>query len=73
MKKEITLYVDEQAIKGLNNAVAAYGDIVWSCFLGLEIPAKFTKLKQLSEEELKSRFDAVKDFYLEIEKQFNET
>ena len=49
-KVTITLEVDEAILNGLNNAIAAYGDICWSLMLGTEVPAKFEPLKQKSEE-----------------------
>ena len=45
-KVTITLEVDEATLNGLNNAIAAYGDICWSLMLGTEVPAKFEPLKQ---------------------------
>ena len=71
-KVTITLEVDEETLNGLNNAIAAYGDICWSLMLGTEIPAKFEPLKQKSEEEIRARFNALVDFYKKIEERFNE-
>ena len=71
-KVTITLEVDEATLNGLNNAIAAYGDICWSLMLGTEVPAKFEPLKQKSEEEIRARFNALVDFYKKIEEKFNE-
>ena len=71
-KVTITLEVDEATLNGLNNAIAAYGDICWSLILGTAIPAKFESLKQKSEEEIRARFNALVDFYKKIEEKFNE-
>ena len=71
-KVTLTLEVDETTLNGLNNAIAAYGDICWSLILGIEIPAKFELLKQKSEEEIRARFNALVDFYKKIEEKFNE-
>ena len=71
-KTIITLEVDEETLNGLNNAIAAYGDICWSLMLGTEVPAKFEPLKQKSEEEIRARFNALVDFYKKIEERFNE-
>ena len=68
----VTLEVDETTLNGLNNAIAAYGDICWSLILGTEIPVKFEPLKQKSEEEIRVRFNALVDFYKKIEEKFNE-
>ena len=71
-KVTITLEVDEETLNGLNNAIAAYGDICWSLMLGTEVPAKFEPFKQKSEEEIRARFNALVDFYKKIEEKFNE-
>ena len=71
-KVTLTLEVDEATLNGLNNAIAAYGDICWGLMLGTEVPAKFELLKQKSEEEIRARFNALVDFYKKIEKKFNE-
>ena len=71
-KVTITLEVDEIILNGLNNAIAAYGDICWSLTLGTEVPAKFEPLKQKSEEEIRERFNALANFYKKIEEKFNE-
>ena len=72
MDKEITITINEEALKGLNNAIATFGDLCYSVFLGLPIPSKFEKLQDLSDEELKARFNAVKALYQDIERQYNE-
>ena len=71
-KATITLEVDEATLNGLNNAIAAYGDICWGLMLETEVPAKFEPLKQKSEEEIRARFNALVDFYKKIEEKFNE-
>ena len=72
-KIKIEVEIDETTFKGLNNAVAAYGDICWSLYLGTEVPARFEPLKQKSEEEMKARFESVKALYEMIEKEFNKS
>lgn len=69
-KIKLEIEVDETLLNGLNNAVAAYGDICWGLFLGTEIPARFEPLKQKSEEEIRARFKSVKGFYEMIEQEF---
>ena len=71
-KVTITLEVDEPILNGLNNAIAAYGDICWSLMLRTEVPPKFEPLKQKSEEEIRARFNTLVDFYKKIEEKFNE-
>lgn len=72
-KITITLEVDEVTFNGLNNAVAAYGDICWNLMLGTRVPARFEPLKQKSEEEIRIRFNSLVDFYKKIEEKFNES
>ena len=71
-KITITLEVDEETLNGLNNAIAAYGDICYGLIIGTQVPAKFEPLKQKSEEETRARFNALVDFYKKIEEKFNE-
>lgn len=72
-KIKIEVEIDETTFKGLNNAVAAYGDLCWSLILGTEVPIRFEPLKQKSEEEMKARFESVKALYEMIEKEFNKS
>ncbi len=72
-KITITLEVDETTLNGLNNAVAAYGDLCWGLFLGTQVPDKFEILKQKSTEEMRARFESVKELYQKIEQKFNES
>lgn len=51
----------------INNAMVAYGDIVYSIILGCEIPNKFQPLAKLDEEELAKRFNCLRDIYKQIE------
>lgn len=70
-KIKIEVEIDETTFNGLNNAVAAYGDICWSLYLGTEVPIRFEPLKQKSEEEIRARYNALADFYKIIEQEFN--
>ena len=72
MEKQITITINDETLKGLNNAIATYGDLCYAISLGASIPSKFEKLQELSDEELKARFNAVKALYTELEKQYNE-
>lgn len=71
-KITITLEVDEQTFNGLNNAVAAYGDICCGLIFGTQVPARFEPLRLKSEEEIRTRFNSLVDFYRKIEEKFNE-
>lgn len=72
MEKKITITINDETLKGLNNAIALYGDLCFAISLGTSVPSKFEKLQELSDEELKARFDAVKTLYTELEKQYKE-
>ena len=57
-------------INALNTATNAYGDICSSILLGLDPQIRIKKyepLADLSDGELKKRFDALKDIYLQFE------
>ena len=51
-KKEICITVDKKTVDNLHNAIVAYLDILDRCYLGLELPGKFEKLAELSDEEI---------------------
>jgi hypothetical protein len=70
-KIKIEVEIDETTFNGLNNAVAAYGDLCWNLFLGTQVPTKFEILRQFSDEEMKARFESVKALYEIIEKEFD--
>ena len=72
MEKKVTITINDETLKGLNNAIAAYGDLCYAILLGTTIPSKFEKLQALSDEELKARFEAIKTLYTEMEKQYKE-
>ena len=72
MEKKITITISDETLKGLNNAIATYGDLCYSILLGASIPSRFEKLGELSDEELKARLEAVKALYTELEKQYKE-
>ena len=71
MEKQITITINDETLKGLNNAIATYGDLCYAISLGTSIPTQFERLQELSDEELKARFNAVKSLYTELEKQYN--
>ena len=71
MKKTITIEVDEEMLNGLNNAVAAYGNVCRKIILGVDVPTEFGPLKQFSDEAIKERFMAVKSLYEKIEREFD--
>ena len=68
MKIELETNDIEILSKALNNALATYGDIVFSSIMRCDVPLKFEKLKDLPDEELIKRVNAIKDIYKQIEK-----
>ena len=66
--KEVTLYVSDDQLKELGNAIAAYADILWAINLGLSVLPKFECLKDLSKSEVKRRLDALKTLHADLSK-----
>jgi hypothetical protein len=64
--KEVTLYVSDTQLNELGNAIAAYGDILYMISLGVNIPLKFKELKNLSSDELRIRFDSLKQLHYDL-------
>ena len=67
MKIEIEIPDITTTSKAINNAMVAYGDIVYSLILGCEVPNKFQPLAKLDEEELTKRFNCLKSIYEQLE------
>lgn len=67
MKIEIDVPDITTASKAINNAMAAYGHIVYSLILGCEVPNKLQPLAKLDEEELTKRFNCLKSIYKQLE------
>lgn len=66
--KEVTLYVSDDQLKELGNAIAAYADILWAINLGLSVSPKFECLRDLPKSEIKRRMDALKTLYADLSK-----
>ena len=66
---EITIKVDDITTfaKALNNAMIAYGDIVWALQIGCDVPKAFEPLRELDEEELNKRMGCLKDVCEQVE------
>ena len=67
MKIEIEVTDITTAAKAINNAMAAYGNIVWSIILGCEVPKNFQPLANLDDDELTKRLDCLKDICEQLE------
>lgn len=65
--KEVTLYVSDDQLKELGNAIAAYADILWAINLGLDVPTKFAKLKNLSQSDVQRRLECLKTLHYDLE------
>lgn len=66
-KKEICITVDKKMVGNLHNAVVAYLEILDRCFLGLELPGKFEKLAELSDEEIDERRQSIVNVLRHVE------
>lgn len=64
--KEVTLYVSDTQLNELGNAIAAYGDILYMISLGVNIPLKFKELENLSSDELRIRFNSLKQLHYDL-------
>ena len=67
MFKEITLYVSDDQLRELGNAIAAYGRVLYMADLGLP-PLGFEELSELSSEELKHRMEMLKQLHKDLSK-----
>ena len=67
MKIEIEVPDIKTAADAINNALVAYGDIVWSVVLGCSVPQKLQPLAKLDEKELIKRLDCMKSIYEQLE------
>lgn len=65
---KITIEVNDLELfaKGFNNAIAAYGDIVWSIKIGCGIPSRFEVLKEIPVEDLIDRHNCLVDVYEQV-------
>lgn len=54
-EKEINITVDKKVVDNLHNVVVAYLEILDRCYLGLELPSKFEKFTELSDEKIDER------------------
>ena len=66
--KEVTLYVSDDQLKELGNAIAAYADVLWAINLGLSVSPKFECLRDLPNSEVKRCMDALKTLYADLSK-----
>ena len=68
MAQQITLEVEDVTLfaTALNNAVLAYNDIVFGITYECQVSSKFLPLKNLSEEQLFSRLQCLKNVYNQV-------
>lgn len=69
-RRNITIEVDDNTIKTLNNAIVAYIDVIHSLKYGCEVSPKFEVLKHFSDEELQGHINDIVDLYKQIEKKY---
>jgi len=55
--------VSEELKRELGNAISAYGDVLYSALLGVNIPQKFQFLSDCSEDELRHKMEILKEFH----------
>ena len=68
MKIEVEVDDITTFAKALNNAMVAYGDIIWSLRIGCDVPKHFWPLGSSDEEELDNRFECLQKLYEQVEK-----
>lgn len=66
-EKEISITVDKKMVDNLHNAFVAYLEILDRCYLGLELPGKFEKFAELSDEEIDERRQSIVNVLRQIE------
>ena len=67
MKIVIEINDVELFAKSLNNAIAAYGNIISAIDLGCEVPLMFDVLKTINFENLQERYNCLIDVYKQVE------
>ena len=55
------------AAKALNNAVVAFGEACWTHWCECHLPERLAPMKNLSQEEVKERFNIVKSICEQVE------
>ena len=67
---KITIEVNDLELfaKGFNNAIAAYGDIVWNIKIGCDVPSRFEVLKEVPIDDLIDRHNCLVDAYEQVVK-----
>lgn len=58
--------ITEELKNELGNAIAAYGQVLRSAFIGARVPPEFEKLLECSEEELKHKMKLLKEFHAQL-------
>ena len=58
--------ISEELKNELGNAIAAYGQILRSAFIGAAVPPEFEKLKECTDEELKHKMQILREFYSQL-------
>lgn len=66
---KIELEMSKEEFDNFHNAVIAYTDILSRSLLGCEIPSKFEKFRDLSEDEIRAKIKLITEFYDKIKKE----
>lgn len=67
MKIEIEVPDIITAAIAMNNAMIAYGKIVYAVLIGCDVPKEFEPLHNLDEDVLKERYQCLRSMYEQIE------
>lgn len=63
MKAKLEIDDLSTTLTAFNNALIAYGSCSYAASLGAEVPEKLQHLSELTSEELKYRFNCLKNLY----------
>lgn len=65
---KITIEVNDIELfaKGLNNAIATYGDVVYAIDICCEVPKRFEALKTIPFKDLSARYNCLVDVYEQV-------
>lgn len=66
---KIEIEISKEEFDNFHNAVVAYTDILSRSLLGCEIPSKFEKFHDLSDDEIRVKMKLITDFYDRVKKE----
>lgn len=66
---KIELEISKEEFDNFHNAVVAYTDVLSRSLLGCEVPSKFEKIQELSEDEIRAKIKLITEFYNRVKKE----